>query len=585
MYNGKITAERNAQIVIALMKAHGVKKVVTSPGTMNVCLISSIQDDSFFEIYSAPEERSAAYIACGIAAETGEKVALTCTGATASRNYLPGLTEAFYRKLPILAITCSKRSMYIGHNIEQVTDRTLLPRDVAKISVQANYVTDKETEWQCEIACNKAFLELNHRGSGPVHINLETMTSKDFVTDPRPVKIIKRYDQSDKLPEIKAKNVAILVGSHERWNPELTKAVDEFCEKYNCAVLCDQTSNYKGKYGIYHSLLMIQHNYTPELGCVDLAIYIGNTSAANFNINTMETWRVNEDGEIRDINKRLTSVYEMEEKSFFSLYNEAKADASDMKYYKSCRAETDDVITRVPELPFSSFSIARKYAGVFPDGSCVHYGIRNSQRVFSYFEASQGAYCCSNTGGFGIDGCISSAIGASLSAKERLCFCILGDLAFFYDMNSLGNRHIGKNLRVILLNNGTGMEMNYTDSFPGIIGVDRDKYIAASGHYGNKSKDVVKHYAEDLGYLYLTADTEEMFDKCMKQMLSGKLDRAVVCEVFIDKKDEDDAYYTISRLMSSQSDEMKQKLRSGVSKMIGNKGRSVIKALMDRDCR
>lgn len=66
------TDERNAQIVISLLKAHGIKKVVASPGTTNICLIASLQQDPFFEIYSAADERSAGYIACGLSAESGE---------------------------------------------------------------------------------------------------------------------------------------------------------------------------------------------------------------------------------------------------------------------------------------------------------------------------------------------------------------------------------------------------------------------------------------------------------------------------------------------------------------------------------
>lgn len=75
-------------------------------------------------MYSAADERSAAYIACGLAAESGEPVVLSCTGATASRNYMPGLTEAFYRKLPLIAITSSKSSSMIAQLVAQVTDRT-----------------------------------------------------------------------------------------------------------------------------------------------------------------------------------------------------------------------------------------------------------------------------------------------------------------------------------------------------------------------------------------------------------------------------------------------------------------------------
>ena len=91
--NTHYTDEVNTQIVISLLKEHKIKKVIASPGTTNIRLVASMQQDDFFEMYSAADERSAAYIACGMAEESGEPVVLTCTGATASRNYIPGLTE------------------------------------------------------------------------------------------------------------------------------------------------------------------------------------------------------------------------------------------------------------------------------------------------------------------------------------------------------------------------------------------------------------------------------------------------------------------------------------------------------------
>ena len=66
------TDERNAQILIQILKANGIKRVIASPGTTNACFVSSMQNDPYFEIYSAPEERSGAYMACGMAAECGE---------------------------------------------------------------------------------------------------------------------------------------------------------------------------------------------------------------------------------------------------------------------------------------------------------------------------------------------------------------------------------------------------------------------------------------------------------------------------------------------------------------------------------
>lgn len=153
--NGRYTNERNIQMVIALMKAHNIHKVVASPGTTNITFVASIQDDPFFEIYSSVDERSAAYIACGLSEESGEAVALTCTGATASRNYLSGLTEAYYRKLPILAITSTQHVGRIGQNIAQVIDRTEIQNDVAKLSVQIPAIHDAEDEWAYNVMLNK----------------------------------------------------------------------------------------------------------------------------------------------------------------------------------------------------------------------------------------------------------------------------------------------------------------------------------------------------------------------------------------------------------------------------------------------
>ena len=92
----KYTNEKNIQMLIYLLKVNDIKKIIVNPGTMNMSFVASVQNDDFFEMYSCVDERSACYMACGLAAESGDPVVLTCTGATASRNYMPGLTEAFY---------------------------------------------------------------------------------------------------------------------------------------------------------------------------------------------------------------------------------------------------------------------------------------------------------------------------------------------------------------------------------------------------------------------------------------------------------------------------------------------------------
>lgn len=225
------TDERNVQIVIALLKAHGIHRVIASPGTTNMTFVVSVQNDPWFQIWSSVDERSAAYLACGMAAETGEPVVISCTGATASRNYMPGLTEAYYRKLPVLAITSTRGNHQIGHLIDQQIDRRNIPNDIAMESVTIPMVKSFGDERFCEIEANKAILALKLNGGGPVHINLYTEYSHNFSIKQIPhVNTIYRHTIFDgELPNIpKGERIVVHIGSHQNCSDELTEAIDAF---------------------------------------------------------------------------------------------------------------------------------------------------------------------------------------------------------------------------------------------------------------------------------------------------------------------------------------------------------------------
>ena len=209
------TNERNVQIVISLLKQHGIKRVIASPGTTNMTFIGSIQNDPWFEIWSSVDERSAAYIACGMAAETGEPVVISCTGATASRNYYPGMTEAYYRKLPVLAITSHRGDYQIGHLIDQQIDRRQIAKDVALESVVVPLVKDANDEKYCTIEANKAILALTQNGGGPAHINMFTTYSQDFsVKELPPARAIFPHTLSDSLPALPSGRIGVFISSH-----------------------------------------------------------------------------------------------------------------------------------------------------------------------------------------------------------------------------------------------------------------------------------------------------------------------------------------------------------------------------------
>lgn len=567
------TAERNVQIILYLLKQYGIRKVVASPGTTNITLVASMQQDPFFEMYSAADERSAAYIACGLAAEAGEPVALSCTGATASRNYIPGLTEAYYRKLPVLAVTATQNTRRTGNLVAQVIDRSVVANDVAVKSFLIETVKDSADERDCEVKVNNALDILTSENCGPVHLNVETTYSMDFSVKELPsARVIRKYRSGDTLPGLPDGRIGIFVGSHKKWSAGLTEAVDRFCRVHDAVVFCDQTSNYKGPFRFLSSLVAAQPRRHGDIFDLRLMIHIGEISGdySSGAIHKETVWRVNPDGEYRDTFGNLSAVFQMSEEKFFNSYASA-GDATGRKEYpfiEACKAAYDEVYNAIPELPFSNIWTAMTMSKMLPEGAVLHLGILNTLRSWNFFEIPASVMSYANVGGFGIDGDMSSLIGASLADRERLFFGVLGDLAFFYDMNVLGNHHVGNNVRIMLINNGRGVEFRNYNHNGAMFGEDADKFIAAAGHYGNKSPELVRHYAEDLGYEYLCASDKESFLDAVKRFTTPEMtDRPMLLEVFTETQDESDALYCINNIQADHG--LRKAAKQAIKNVLG----------------
>lgn len=585
---GKYTDDQNVQILVALLKAHGIRKVVASPGTTNMALVGSCQHDPWFEMFSCVDERSAAYMACGLAEESQEPVVLTCTGATASRNYFPGLTEAYYRKLPILAVTFFVGYHGIGNLVPQVIDRSISPKDTIRLKVELPSAKDKEDLRFAELKMNTAILELRRHGGGPVHINLETGGNSFSVKELPAVRVIHRITRQAAFPDVpsNAKRIAIYVCSHAPWTQSQTDAVDAFCKANNAVVFCDHSSGYKGKYRILYSLVAAQDNYSSPLCRPDLLIHIGELSGDYTTYGRMkgvkEVWRVNVDGEVRDTFNKLRYIFDMDEQEFFDYYtkNSASEIVNGDEYVNACIAEHSKLSKKIPELPFSNVWIAKNVASRIPEGSSIHFGVSNTMRSWTFFDVPSSVRTSANVGGRGIDGALSTLIGSSLVNPSTLHFGIMGDLTFFYDMNSLGNRHVGKNLRILLVNNGRGTEFRlYNHKGQKLMGEDADPYVAAAGHFGNKSPGLVRSYVSELGFEYFSASNKDEFASVVDRFLTPEVtEKPMLLEVFTDSQDESDALKSMRNLEAPAESQVKQMVR----KILGERGLKALKKALGK---
>lgn len=580
------TSEQNILLLIALLKKYNIRKVVASPGATNVTFVSSIQQDSFFEMYSCVDERSAGYMAVGLCEESSEPVLLSCTGATASRNYLPALTEAYYRKLPLIACTSAQDFHNIGHLIAQVINRNNPPNDVVLKSVNISSINNESDRWFAEIKLNDVLEELFRRGGGPIHINLETKYSLDYSAKelPKVRKISRITNLTKDLPQLPQGKIGVFVGSHKKWTSEESWALENFAISNNAIVFVDHTSNYHGKNALNYSIKGSQevHHNEPSF---DVIIHIGEVSGDYYTMrlmkNTKQVWRVNPDGEMRDTFKKLSFVFEMTEQEFFERYS-SNTDLSSQNlpansFYEECMAEKNRLLSLIPDLPFSNIYIAQVLADKIPQNSVLHLGILNSLRAWNLFDLPKSVNVFSNVGGFGIDGCLSSMIGTSLVNKDRLYFGVFGDLATFYDLNVLANRHLGSNLRIMLINNGLGQEFkNY--NHPGARFKEKtDDFIAAKGHNGKQSPLLMKHFTEDLGFEYLSANNKEEFSIAYPKFLNNRIgDKPLFFEVFTNSEEENEALYLIKHIEQPTDKEkiantIKQTLKNTVGDKLINK--------------
>ena len=549
------TDEKNAQIVLALFKKIGVKHVIVSPGTTNVPIARGVQEDEFFVAHSAIDERSAAYMACGLSSELGEPVAISCTGATASRNYMPALTEAFYRKIPLVAVTSMNDAADIGNLTTQVIDRSVGPNDIDVASVRLDPIrTDKEFSEAC-LRVNRVLGELGRNGGGPVRIELITSEGGAFSTKELPdVRLIKRYSMDDEgaWPVIsESSKVVVAMGALPRFNSAEKLAFDAFTGSRDAVAFANMASGRPGKHSFFSALSCAQLVDNPVSADLepDLVVQIGEMSGdydtgAYLNSLDCPIWRISPDGEMRKTFGRLDAVFQCGLRSFFEHYSDQ--DPGRVGSYAKAWTDYDETLRgRCPDLPYSNIWIARMLSKVVPEGSVVHAAILSSMAAWNFFPPDNDVETSSTVGGFGIDGCVSTLIGASLADPSALHICVTGDLAFFYDMNSLGNRHVGSNVRILLVNNNVGMTFKHTNHFAHTFGHEADEFIAAGGHNVNRfdsyrpgASSPAKAWAESLGFFYLSASDKREFEDGIDDFLSYGADRPVLFECFVGQEEE-----------------------------------------------
>lgn len=534
----------SVQILVALLKAYQIHDCVLSPGGSDIPLIHSIETDPFFTCYSVVDERSAAYFAMGVSQSRNKPVACICTSGTAVCNYLPGITEAWYQHVPVVAITADKDPYFQGQLETQKIDQNTIFAGVVKKEVNLPLVASDKDAWLCNRLINEALLELAHHGTGPVHINIPIVGATnvyDVQSLPieRKISIISEASSEtiwkERMQSLTNKRILFVVGQGVVFADETKTIINEICHKLNCVFALEHLSNLDCDNGVYTYPVTETVPYEDIKHLVpDVVISLGDNLAAyslkpilRKNYTTLENWLVSEAGTVRDAYKCLTNIFECSPAVFFSrLLNLVSSKDENRTYFEAWQKAISKIV--MPDFDFSNFYVAKKLAETIPEGSLLHLAILNSTRVMQFFPLNKGVRTYSNVGALGIDGCMSTFAGQS-AATSDLSFLLIGDLSFFYDMNAASLRSIGNNVRIVMLNNGGGSEFHFFMGKNNISTIN--DFICA------KNQRTAKGWIESLGFDYFSARTKEEFDKVIPTF-GQPSDKPLFIEVFTDMEED-----------------------------------------------
>lgn len=544
------------EILISLLKQYKIFKLVLSSGSRNIPFVSTVETDNAFECYSVIDERNAAFFALGLQQQSGEPVAIACTSGTAASNYLSGVTEAFYSNAPLVIITFDRGPYMLNQLETQKIDQTVIFSGVCKKSVSLPIIKDDDDVWYCRRLINEALIALGQHGPGPVHINVPLIGNQNDLVDASVA--FKKFGTANKIEYIAenngavwdrmaeklnaSKRILVVMGQKSNIDSSEKSAMDSFFNAYQCPILADNLSNYRCEQLVFSEAVIKALNSKTAAPLIpDIVISFG----CNFqerikdimraHKGNFEHWSIEPSGNVKDVFKSQTALFECPTEVFFQKMTELHKDnnGGSEEYLKKWK-RLEKAIS-LPEMPFNNFYTVQEFAKVIPQNSLLHLSILNCTRLMQFFKLDASVKVYSNVNAFGIDGCLPTFMGQAYGT-DCPAFLVTGDLSFFYGMNAAAIKHRKNNIRILLINNGGGAEFH--------IMPDSNLIPTIDLHIGAAHDRKAQGWAKSIGYKYLRADDKASLASALKSFVSNQHDAPVLLEVFTDMKK--DGEYTLS---------------------------------------
>ena len=250
----------------------GIRHVVISPGSRSAALTLAFARHGGFQAHVCIDERSAGFIALGMAQQIDSPVVLICTSGSAAYNFAPAVSEAFFQQIPLLVLTADRpkewQHQYDGQTIYQTG---IFGQHVKRsFEVSPDY-QHSDVQWAINRIMNEAINLASVAPNGPVHINVPVRepfypTSQEDFRTSQEVRIIKRQENEtiwpqnvweELLDEWENAPKILIAGGQGKPDAALNAVLGRITEEWQIPVLGDCIANLSGNEFIRHHDLFL----------------------------------------------------------------------------------------------------------------------------------------------------------------------------------------------------------------------------------------------------------------------------------------------------------------------------------------
>jgi 2-succinyl-5-enolpyruvyl-6-hydroxy-3-cyclohexene-1-carboxylate synthase len=433
-----------ARAVVEALLGAGVEHVVLAPGSRNAPLSFALHDAASagaLTLHTRVDERTAGFLALGIARSSHRPAAVVTTSGTAAANLHPAVLEAAHSAVPLVAVTADRPGRLRGTLANQTTDQLGLfgeAVDSHDIATPADIpaALDAPVHWNVQLDEPLVAEKRDAPVAPEAEVGRRGTSSQVGTLRPGPRPVVVAGDDSG--PGIR------ILAEHGRW-----------------PLLAEPTSGSRNGECVIRSYRLLLG--TPLADQVERVVVAGHPTLSR------PVQRLLARPDVEVVSVRARGRWPERPHRVRHEYHEVEVEAPDEPAWldawrdadRDLSARIDALVAAEPEL--TPYDVAAAVNAALPAGGLLHVGasnpIRDLDLMAKPYTVGERRLVIANRGLAGIDGTLSSAIGAVIGRpRTTRAFAYVGDVTFLHDLTGLviGPGETRPDLTIVVANDNGG---------------------------------------------------------------------------------------------------------------------------------